>query len=63
MFDSKSLTTLEYPKILSALANYAQSAGGKEKALSLTPFESLREIEHALCETDEADREIGRAHV
>jgi len=56
MFDSKSLTTLEYPKILSALANYAQSAGGKEKALSLTPFESLREIEHALCETDEADR-------
>lgn len=56
MFDQKSLTTLEYPKILAALAGYAQSAGGKERARSLTPSESYTEIDRALCETDEADR-------
>ncbi|MBD5092646.1 MAG: endonuclease MutS2 [Clostridiales bacterium] len=56
MFDSKSLTTLEYPKILAALAGFAQSAGGKEKAKALLPLESVAAIEHALSETDEADR-------
>lgn len=56
MFDSKSLTTLEYPKILCELASFAQSAGGKHKAKALLPFQSTEEIEHALCETDEADR-------
>lgn len=56
MFDNKSLTTLEYPKILAELSGFAQSVGGKEKARALLPFETVAEIEHALCETDEADR-------
>ncbi|MDE6060856.1 MAG: endonuclease MutS2, partial [Clostridia bacterium] len=56
MFDSKSLTTLEYPKILAELADFAQSAGGKEKAKALLPLENVAAIEHALSETDEADR-------
>lgn len=56
MFDTKSLKTLEYPKILAELAGFAQSAGGKEKARALMPFETATEIERALRETDEADR-------
>ena len=56
MFDSKSLTTLEYPKILAELAGFAQSAGGKERARALLPLENVAAIEHALSETDEADR-------
>lgn len=56
MFDEKSLTTLEYPKILAELAGFAHSAGGKEKARTLVPLESVADIERALSETDEADR-------
>ena len=56
MFDSKSLTTLEYPKILAELAGFAQSADGKKRAMELMPYSTTAEIEHALCETDEADR-------
>ncbi|MDE7372813.1 MAG: endonuclease MutS2, partial [Clostridia bacterium] len=56
MFDAKSLKTLEYPKILAELAGFAQSAGGKEKARALMPFETATEIDRALQETDEADR-------
>lgn len=56
MFDSKSLNTLEYPKILSALAQYAQSEGGKKLCLALAPFEDIQACEEALKNTDEADR-------
>lgn len=56
MTDNKSLTTLEYFKILDSLAGFCQSAGGREKARALRPFDSTAEIERALCETDEADR-------
>lgn len=56
MFDAKSLTTLEYPKILAELSGFAQSVGGKDKAGSLIPYTSMTEIEHALAETAEADR-------
>ncbi|MBQ3755144.1 MAG: endonuclease MutS2, partial [Clostridia bacterium] len=56
MFDDKSLTTLEYPKILDMLASFAQAEGGKELAKSLRPFEDIEEARHALCETEEADR-------
>lgn len=56
MFDAKSLTTLEYPKILAELAGFAHSVGGKDKARALVPLESVTEIERALSETDEADR-------
>ena len=56
MFDDKSLTTLEYPKILDMLAGFAQAEGGKELARSLRPFENIEDARHALNETEEADR-------
>lgn len=56
MFDQKSLTTLEYPKILDRLATFAQSQGGKEKASELVPYEKIADALHALNETAEADR-------
>lgn len=56
MFDHKSLTTLEYPKILDRLATFAQSQGGKKKASELVPYEKIADALHALNETAEADR-------
>lgn len=56
MFDQKSLTTLEYPKILDRLATFAQSQGGKKKASKLVPYEKIADALHALNETAEADR-------
>lgn len=56
MFDQKSLTTLEYPKILDRLATFAQSQGGKKKASELVPYEKIADALHALDETAEADR-------
>lgn len=56
MFDQKSLTTLEYPKILDRLATFAQSQGGKKKASELVPYEKIADTLHALNETAEADR-------
>lgn len=56
MFDQKSLTTLEYPKILDRLATFAQSQGGKKKASGLVPYEKIADALHALNETAEADR-------
>lgn len=56
MFGQKSLTTLEYPKILDRLATFAQSQGGKKKASELAPYEKIADALHALNETAEADR-------
>lgn len=56
MFDQKSLTTLEYPKILDRLATFAQSQGGKKNASELVPYEKIADALHALNETAEADR-------
>lgn len=56
MCDQKSLTTLEYPKILDRLATFAQSQGGKKKASELVPYEKIADALHALNETAEADR-------
>lgn len=56
MFDQKSLTTLEYLKILDRLATFAQSQGGKKKASELVPYEKIADALHALNETAEADR-------
>ncbi len=56
MFDDKSLSTLEFEKILAELSAYAQSTSGKLKAQELKPFESLSACLHALDETAEADR-------
>lgn len=56
MFDQKSLNTLEYPKISERLSQFCQSQGGKVKARSLVPFETMSEAQDALDETSEADR-------
>lgn len=56
MFDQKSLTTLEYPKILDRLAAFAQSQGGKQKARTLVPYEIIADATYALDETAEADK-------
>ena len=56
MFDTKSLNTLEYPKILERLSQFAQSHGGKAKAKALVPFETIGEAQDALDETAEADK-------
>lgn len=56
MFDQKSLNTLEYPAILARLSDFAQSQGGKKKAKSLVPFETISEADDALNETAEADK-------
>ena len=56
MFDQKSLNTLEYPKILERLSQFAQSQGGKAKAKSLVPFENISQAKDALDETAEADK-------
>ena len=56
MFDAKSLNTLEYPQILARLSDFAQSAGGKKKAKSLVPFETIGGAVDALDETAEADK-------
>ena len=58
MFDTKSLKTLEYDKILDMLATYAQSQGGKDKARNLMPFEDCEDVLHSLAETEEADRTL-----
>lgn len=56
MFDQKNLTTLEYPKILARLADFAQSQGGKSLCRSVVPFENLDEANDSLSKTAEADR-------
>lgn len=56
MFDTKSLTTLEFPKILEELSHFAQSKGAKDNAYKLVPFDDVKECNHALDETSEADR-------
>lgn len=56
MFDSKSLKTLEYDKIMSALASFAQSQGGRARIASTVPFANVQDATVALAQTDEADR-------
>ena len=56
MFDQKNLNTLEYPKILARLSDFAQSQGGKALARALVPFEALDDARNALAQTEEADR-------
>lgn len=58
MFDAKSLKTLEYDKILSLLADHAQSEGGKAKARAFVPCESIGEATFDLDLTAEADRTL-----
>ncbi|MGD8967478.1 MAG: endonuclease MutS2 [Anaerolineae bacterium] len=67
---NKHLSTLEYPKILHALATHTSFSAGEKKALALEPTSDLTEMKHRLETTSEArslldDRpgtSIGGAH-
>ena len=50
----KSLSTLEYPKVLEMLASEAQTDLGRQRALELRPFETLAECERAQQQTADA---------
>ncbi len=52
----KSVTTLEYPKILERLAQEAAFSASKELALALQPSTDLREVERRQAYTTEARR-------
>src|SRR5215472_11041149 len=52
----KSLTTLEYPKILERLAHEAAFSASKALALALLPATDLREVEQRQAHTSEAKR-------
>lgn len=52
--DNRSLTALEFPKILNNLAGYCQNDEAKTAALALRPKTELYDIEPLLSATDEA---------
>lgn len=52
--NEKSLNTLEFYKIKEKLEKYAVTAGGKEQARNLSPYDSIYEVKNALEETKEA---------
>ena len=52
--DTKTLQTLEYPKILERLAGYCAFAASAEKARTLTPTDDPEEAGHRQAETREA---------
>jgi DNA mismatch repair protein MutS2 len=67
--DSKTLTVLEYPKILARLADHCDFSGSADLALLLTPTPDFLEASARLAETSEArkilvttDLSIGSAH-
>jgi DNA mismatch repair protein MutS2 len=69
MMDSKTLSVLEYPKILARLADYCDFSGSAELARLLTPTADFTEATARLAETSEArkllattDLSIGGAH-
>ena len=59
--DSKTLTVLEYPKILARLADHCDFSGSADLALLLTPTPDFLEASARLAETSEA-RENPRHH-
>ncbi|MGB8214426.1 MAG: endonuclease MutS2 [Anaerolineales bacterium] len=67
--DSKTLSVLEYPKILARLADFCDFSGSAELARLLTPTPDFSEASSRLAETGEArkllvtaDLNIGNAH-
>jgi DNA mismatch repair protein MutS2 len=52
--DEKTLTTLEYPKILERLARYTAFAASTEKALAVRPTANLADARRLLVETNES---------
>src|SRR5665647_777022 len=53
--DDRTLRVLEYNKIIGMLANYAQSAPGREMVLNLKPIADRELITQWLQETSEAE--------
>jgi DNA mismatch repair protein MutS2 len=53
---AKSLTTLEYPKVIERLAREASFSASKELALALRPSNELAEVQRRLAYTTEARR-------
>lgn len=51
--NEKSLNTLEFYKIKEKLEKYAVTAGGKEQARNLSPYDSIYEVKSILEETKE----------
>ncbi len=67
--DSKTLSVLEYPKILARLADFCDFSGSSDLARGLTPTPDFNEASTRLAETSEArtllvtsDLSIGSAH-
>jgi DNA mismatch repair protein MutS2 len=54
--DAKTLSTLEYSKVLERLAGYCAFAASTEKALKLQPTDHIDEARRKLAETSEAVR-------
>src|SRR5512135_2324059 len=52
--DTKTLNTLEFPKVLERLAGYCAFAASTEKALKLQPTNHIDEARRRLTETSEA---------
>ena len=52
--EEKSLSTLEYTKILKSLSECAKNDDAKTMAEELKPSSDFREVERALAETDAA---------
>ncbi|MBN1304815.1 MAG: Smr/MutS family protein [Anaerolineales bacterium] len=61
--DTKTLTVLEYPKILERLARHCDFSASKELALDLTPDTSIEWIRSRLAETSEARRLLSTSDV
>ncbi len=59
--DERVLKTLEYNKIISRLAEKAQTRGGKEQLLGLLPYTSVGDVISALAQTTQA-REVAVKH-
>lgn len=55
----KSLSTLEYFKVLEMLAGQAQTGQAKERAMALRPFDTLAECERAQQQCDDAVHLMG----
>ena len=54
----KSLTTLEYNKIIEKLVSFATSEPAKERLKKLVPMTDINDINHALAQTNDALRRI-----
>ena len=52
--NERALRVLEFTKIRDMLSGFALSDAGKEKCQSLTPLETLQDVNRALDETEEA---------